>query len=212
VLAIGFDDASMKNVAEYLGISVPGLYHHVSGREGLLSLASQHVLDQGHLPTCDGHSWPECLREVGTSLRDHWAARPEVIAHYMSGGNVVADGVVYLQGVLETLDQWGFSVMEAFAAFTAVGHLALGAAVDDVRERTIARAGRPTLAQIRAAVLTDPDGLATLHQLMSALDSQSGQNLFDDNLTMILKGIAAARGETWKHALATRFPPRRRHR
>jgi AcrR family transcriptional regulator len=204
VIAIGFDEASIKTVAGHLGISVPGLYHHVHGREHLLSVASQYVLDQGRLPTCEEHSWPEWLREVGNYLRAHWAERPELVIQYMSGGNVFADGVADFQTVLETLGQWGFSVVEAFSAFCAVGHLALGTAMDDIRERTILRAGHPTLAQMQAAIALDPDGLATLRQLLSKLDSRSADSLFDENLTMILRGIAADRGETWRHAQTTR--------
>ena len=36
VLVIGFDDVTMRRVADHLGVSVPGLYHYVKGRDDLL--------------------------------------------------------------------------------------------------------------------------------------------------------------------------------
>ena len=44
VLELGLDGISMKAVADHLGVSVAGLYHHVSNRRELLVLAAERSL------------------------------------------------------------------------------------------------------------------------------------------------------------------------
>ena len=44
VLDLGLDGISMKAVADHLGVSVAGLYHHVANRRELLVLAAEHSL------------------------------------------------------------------------------------------------------------------------------------------------------------------------
>src|SRR5664279_2563254 len=60
-LAIGLDQATIRNVADRLGMSVPGLYHHVRTREELLAMAAAHGLGEVPLPEDHGQSWTEWM-------------------------------------------------------------------------------------------------------------------------------------------------------
>ena len=46
VLELGLDGISMKAVADHLGVSVAGLYHHVANRHELLVLAAERSLSR----------------------------------------------------------------------------------------------------------------------------------------------------------------------
>ena len=47
---IGLDRVTMKAVADHLGVSVPGLYHHVQGRDDLMRLGAEYSAAQLHDP------------------------------------------------------------------------------------------------------------------------------------------------------------------
>src|ERR1700723_2087576 len=63
VLELGLAQSNMKTVAERLGVSVPGLYHHVRNRKELLLLAAERSMAQLQLPNHEGKHWSEWLRE-----------------------------------------------------------------------------------------------------------------------------------------------------
>ena len=52
-LEIGLERATVRTVAEHLGMSVPGLYHHVGTREELVAMAAAHSLEALRLPEHD---------------------------------------------------------------------------------------------------------------------------------------------------------------
>src|SRR3954454_12890200 len=75
VLEIGFDDATMKRVAEHLGVSVPGLYYYVRGRDDLLRVAAEYSLAQTVVPEDRGQHWALWLREWAEYMRAAMAER-----------------------------------------------------------------------------------------------------------------------------------------
>ena len=44
VIELGFADVTMKSAAEHLGVSVPGLYHYVNGKDDLIRVAADYQL------------------------------------------------------------------------------------------------------------------------------------------------------------------------
>ena len=56
VFELGTANATMRRVAERLGVSLPGLYHHVKNKDELLRVAAQHAQRRGrHLPSGSFH-------------------------------------------------------------------------------------------------------------------------------------------------------------
>jgi len=205
VIEIGFDDATVKNVARRLGISVPGLYHHVRGRDDLLRIASESLLATHQLPPYTGQPWPEWLRAVGWSIRTRLAQHPELVGQYISGLEM-PEGITHLEHALEVLSHFDFPPVAALNAFQAIGQVALGAAADDVREQELVRSGRPTIALLYGALAREPNGLPRLRGLLTNQNPELPDH-FDDRLTLVLMGIATARHETWQHANRTRGRP-----
>src|SRR5438552_4107401 len=84
-LAVGLDRATVRNVADYLAISVPGLYHHVRTREELLAVAAAHSLGELELPEDRGQDWTEWLLDYAQFVYDALLAQPEIIGQVIAG-------------------------------------------------------------------------------------------------------------------------------
>jgi AcrR family transcriptional regulator len=133
VLAVGFEQATMRRVAEHLGVSVPGLYHYVKGRDDLVRLAAGRALAQVELPEDHGQHWSEWLREWARYIRGAMAGRPELLEHFATGGLDQDRLTEVVDRVLVVLRRDGFTAKEARAAWEVVSAMALGSAVGDMR-------------------------------------------------------------------------------
>lgn len=201
VLDIGLEASSMKAVAEHLGISVPGLYHHVANRKELLLLAAELSLSEMELPEDRGQHWSEWLREWARYSRDSLVEDPALFNQFLSGA-LGSDRVVeVIDSVVQVLSRQGFSPSEAVAAWDAVGHCAMGAVVEALRQRAAARAGRPLAAEVHGILAAqDPDQLPGVRSAMDALERDLAVE-FEEELTTLLVGIAVRRGEPFEQVI-----------
>lgn len=190
VVEIGFEDATMKRVAEHLGISVPGLYYYVRGRDDLLRLAAEYSLAHTPMPVDEGQHWARWLREWARYTRSSMA-EPELMELYRSGG-VDTDRMVDVIGsTLDVLCRHGFEPDQALSAWDATSSVALGTAVADLRERALTEAGRPWFARLHAALARrDDEAQPTLRALVASAAPVDRDTAFEDRLTAMLIGIA----------------------
>lgn len=192
VLEIGVDDATIKRVAAHLGVSVPGLYYYVRGRDDLLRLAAELTLARTEPPVYEGQHWARWLREWARHTRSSMAANPTLLEQYLAGG--LADGRIFasIGIVVEVLTDAGLAPEAAVAAWGVVGAVALGSAVQDVRFGTDDAAA---WAERARAVLAGPDGVGG-EALAAFLEAQSADRdtEFEDRLTTVLVGIAVRSG------------------
>lgn len=185
------DDLTMKRVAEHLGVSVPGLYHWVNGRDELLRLAAEQALSRVRLPEDTGQHWATWLREWARYTRTVLAERPELLNQFVTGG-LDDDRLIEVIGrTLDVLNRDGFDPDAAFAAWEAVSTMALGAAVDDIREAAAEDDGRPWPARVFASLARrEADELTTLRTIMAAGYERDRDGSFEARLTTVLVGIA----------------------
>lgn len=193
VLEVGLSRATMATVANHLGISVPGLYYHVRNRKELLLLAAERTLAAVELPEDRGQHWTEWLREWARYSRQALADEPEVFRQYLEGALATERVVEVADSVIRVLARHGFTPREALAAWAAVGSVAVGAAAQSVGQSAATAAGRSPAAEwhrILAArgVRTEAFGME--------FDLEAS---FEDELTTMLIGLAARRGESWEH-------------
>jgi AcrR family transcriptional regulator len=197
VLQIGLDQSSMKAVAEHLGVSVPGLYHHVRNRKELLLLAAQRSMSQMRLPNHEGKHWSAWLREWGRYSRNAFIEEPEVLGQYLSGAVSWDQVVEVIDSVIQVLTPQGFTPASALAAWDAVGGCAIGSAVVAIRHQSAVASGHPPIAEWhRVLAQHPPEELAGARAVVDGL----GGNLeaeFEEEMTTLLVGIAARRGEPW---------------
>lgn len=197
VLDLGLDGISMKAVADHLGVSVAGLYHHVGNRRELLVLAAEHSLSRVAAPEDTGQHWDEWLREWARHVYGSFVAEPEILVQFMNGGlrwDAMAD---VIDSVIQVLGRAGFDPTEAVNAFDTAAQCAVGAAVQEIRGRAAANEGRSLLSELHRMVAGRPAGeLAGLRALLELASIRSGPG-FEEHLTTVLVGIAVRRGEDW---------------
>lgn len=197
VLAIGLTDVTVKDVATRLGVSLPGLYHHVSGREDLLRIGSERLFETAQLPDSEGLDWQDWLRAVCRFLRTLMASEPECLVQYVSGAVPVAYSVRHVEQGLAVLRASGFSLLGALDAFHVIGQLAVGAASEDVRQDNYRRSGQPSNVQLHVALSGDHDTNTNLNDLLHELGA-GPVDRFEQRLDLVIAGIAAS------HAAHTR--------
>ncbi len=200
-LEIGLERASMREVAERLGVSVAGLYHHVANRQELLRLAAERSMGRLALPEDRGQHWSAWLREWARYSRGAFVADPALFIQYVSGALDPERLVEVIDGALEVLTRQGFEPAEALAAFDAAGWVAVGAAVETIRQRAALEAGRPLAAEVHRILAARPGGeLAGVRAAFAHPADHEAR--FEDNLTALLVGIAMRRGEDWRDVVA----------
>lgn len=153
VLELGFDDVTMKSVAERLGVSVPGLYHHVNGKDELIRLAADHQLSSVELPTFRGQDWETWLREWARYSYGAMSAQPELFELYLTDGLDAERMVDVIAEVVERLVAQGFTARTAYEAWTAVSITALGSAALTIRQRAEEAAGGPWRIKLQQALI-----------------------------------------------------------
>ena len=192
---VGLADLTLKAVADRLGVSITGLYHHVRDKDDLMRLAAEYSARRVPLPEDRGQHWALWLTEWATYSREAFIAEPGLLGQYLEGA-ISAEAIAdKLDAMLGLLVRQGFTVVEAQAAFDLVNSLAVGSAVGAIREQQAARAGRALLAEHhRVLAQHDPDELPYL-RLLLADGATFAAPPFRQQLTTVLVGIAGGRGE-----------------
>jgi AcrR family transcriptional regulator len=194
---IGLDHVTMKAVADRLGVSVPGLYHHVEGRDDLMRLGAEYSASQIQVPVDHGQHWTAWLLEWAQYSHDAFVAQPALLGQFVNGSLGVERMVAHVDAVVGVLTRQGFTPGEAVDAYDLVSECALGAAVSETRFAEAARSGRPVLAEYHRVLATQPpDALPHLRNLVSSLAGRAGS--FVDHVVTVLVGIAIRRGEEWR--------------
>jgi AcrR family transcriptional regulator len=197
VLDLGLDGISMKAVADHLGVSVAGLYHHVANRRELLVLAAEQSLSRVGAPEDTGQHWDEWLREWARHVYRSFVEEPEILVQFMHGGlrwDAMGDVV---DSVIQVLGRAGFDPIEAMTAFDTVAECAVGAAVHEIRMRAATNEGRSALSELhRMVARRPPDELVGLRALLDLPPIRTMPS-FEDHLTTVLVGLAVLRGEDW---------------
>jgi AcrR family transcriptional regulator len=199
---IGLDRVTMKAVADKLGVSVPGLYHHVEGRDDLMQLAAEYSASRIRLPEDRGQSWAEWLLEWSRVSHYAFLAQPELLIQSMRGSMSVDRMVIHVDAVTGFLMQRGFTPIEARDAYTLVSRCAIGAAISEIRQ---SESGRGLLAEYhRVLSARTPDELPNLRRLVAVM--QDDGPTLDEQICTVLVGIAVRRGEPWKPILELARP------
>jgi len=201
VLELGLDGISMKAVADHLGVSVAGLYHHVANRRELLVLAAERSLSRAPTPEDRGQYWDEWLREWARHIYRSFVDEPEVLAQWMTGALRWESMVDVVNSVMLVLGRAGFDPPAALAAYDTVSRYAVGAAVHEIRHSGALKDGRSTLAELHATLALRPGELSGVRALLDTPPVETGHE-FDDRLTTVLVGIAARRGDDIAPVLA----------
>jgi AcrR family transcriptional regulator len=192
---VGLAGLTLKAVADRLGVSVGGLYHHVEGRDDLMRLATEYTVMRVKVPEDRGQHWAVWLREWATYNHETFVAQPALLEQYLDGA-ISPDAIVdNADTILGVLCRQGFEVDEAQRAYELVSNYAIGAAVSALRDQRATSEGRP-LAEQHQRILAQrpPEELTHLRRLLA---KDASKLAFEERLVPIIAGIAKARGERW---------------
>jgi AcrR family transcriptional regulator len=202
---IPLDELTLRSVAERLGVSVPGLYHYVSGREDLIRLAAEQSALRMTMPVDHGQHWAVWFHEWAGYTRRAFVGDPELLKHFIDGAvgaDVMAPAVDAAIGLCM---RQGFTASQALEAYDLVSECALGSAIGAIRAERSRREGSPFDLEIRSLIARGAD----LPHLSHLIDEGPfpGSVPFERQISAVLAGIAAQRGESWAEIQALLPPP-----
>jgi AcrR family transcriptional regulator len=192
-LAIGLEQATIRNVADRLGMSVPGLYHHVRTREDLLAMAASHSMGQLPLPEDRGQPWTEWLLEYGRFVYDALVEHPEIVGQIMAGTYSTIRQAQHLERIFAVLTSRGFSVDEAYVAQRRLTDAVTGAAAAEIGRRATVAAGHPRHDDLTRAVHTLGAGNLPLVNELVTMRRSTEPDPFD-TVRLVVEAVATARG------------------
>jgi AcrR family transcriptional regulator len=166
-LAIGLDRATVRNVAERLGMSVPGLYHHVRTREELLAMAAAHSLGTLALPENEGQALEDWLTSYARFVYDALLAQPELIGQILAGTVNTLRLAQHIERFLEVLTGHGRALPDAYDDYALLMAAVTGGAASAIGRAASIDAGHPTLVDLRrAAKALGPDDTTLVQELL----------------------------------------------
>ncbi|MCI4320660.1 MAG: TetR/AcrR family transcriptional regulator C-terminal domain-containing protein, partial [Thermoplasmata archaeon] len=137
-------------------------------------------------------------REWARHVYLSFVEEPEVLSQYLTGALRWESMVSVVDSVIQVLGRAGFDPLDAMGAFNTVARYAVGAAAHELRDRGAAAEGRSTMVELHRMVATrPPEELAGVRALLAVSPINVGTR-FEDQLTTVLVGIAARRGEAWR--------------
>lgn len=191
---IPLSDLSLRSVADRLGVSVPGLYHYVQGRDELFALAAEQSVRRWPLPVDHDQHWAVWLHEWAVYIRNAFVSDPGLLKQYLDGAigvGVMADNI---DAALALCVRQGFSASEALRAYHLVSECAMGAAVAQIREDNAREEGRPFHRELRRIIARGDRSLPHLGMILGEQEFELSSQ-FHAQITTVLIGIAVQRGE-----------------
>jgi AcrR family transcriptional regulator len=191
---IPLTDLSMRSVADRLGVSVPGLYHYVQGRDELLALAAEQSVRRLPLPVDRDQHWAAWLHEWAVYTRTAFVSDPGLLRQYTDGGIGVEVMAANIDAALALCIRQGFSPSEALYAYELVSECALGAAVSQIREDNAREEDRPFSREVRRILARGDLSLPHLGMIVGEAEFEPSAR-FHTQIVTVLTGIALQRGE-----------------
>ncbi|ODR26063.1 TetR family transcriptional regulator [Mycolicibacterium porcinum] len=195
VREIGSENVTMRRVAEHLGVSLPGLYHHVKNQDDLLRLVTESALVNSPPPRYTGQHWATWMRSYASYIRTVLASEPALVEKFVTG--VVRDEMeMSCNGdAVEALAEHGLAPDDAMAVWAAVSAMAIGSVTEAHREHLHAESGQPWLARIFKLLAKRPaTDYPTLRAVAQSGYDPFGEDSFQQRMTMLLNGIAVQYG------------------
>ena len=121
----GIDAVSMRRIAARLGVEAMSLYHHVPGKEAILSGLVEVVVGRFQLPA-DSNNWKSALRRTAMSAYDELLRHPWAAHLLLSPSGVGPARMRYMDGILGCLRRAGFTADMTHHAYHALDSHILG--------------------------------------------------------------------------------------
>jgi AcrR family transcriptional regulator len=124
----GLEAVTMRRLGQTLGVEAMSLYKHVANKDAILDGLLERVLAEVQLPQ-PGGDWEAELRRAAISLHDalarhRWACR--LVMAPASSPNALGARIRYIEALLRTLREAGFTPTQAYFGYHALDSHAVG--------------------------------------------------------------------------------------
>jgi AcrR family transcriptional regulator len=124
----GLEAVTMRRLGQALGVEAMSLYKHVTNKDAILDSLLERVLAEVELPQ-PGGDWEAELRRAAISLHDALARHPWACGLVMapaSSPNALGARIRYIEALLHTLREAGFTPTQAYYGYHALDSHAVG--------------------------------------------------------------------------------------
>lgn len=191
----GIAGLSMRRLATALGVNPMSIYHHLPGKEAVLSGLVAKVYADMHVPPLkEGASWQDQLKQAVRAHRRVLRAHPNLALQIMSNTGAVADAIVAAgEPVFAALEQAGLPPRAIVAASDTIVDFVHGFMLGETASVTGDFNVGPDLEQRVRAL---PPGRApALTRIVDALGAEGLRYEYDRGfeagLDILVKGIEA---------------------
>lgn len=115
----GIDALSMRRLGQALGVEAMSLYHHVANKEAILDGIVDLVVGQFRLPNQSG-PWKSEIRGTAISAHDILVRHPWAASLMLTPTRMSTARLQYMEGILATLRNGGFSPEGAHHGYHAL--------------------------------------------------------------------------------------------
>jgi AcrR family transcriptional regulator len=189
VIELGFADVTMKSTAEHLGVSVPGLYHYVNGKDDLIRVAADYQLATLVPPVYRDQDWPTWLTEWANHTYRSLSSRPELFDLYVTDELDEDRTMQVLSSALGPLLEMGFTPEMAVEAWGLISAIALGSAALAIQARAEATAGRPWLVKVHTALARSTSTTREALEAMSTTPRVPVDVAFERRLALVIDAL-----------------------
>ena len=190
---------SMRRLAAELGVDPMAIYHHLPGKEAVLSGMVEMVYGEMHAPANSGAAWQDLVRENARTLRNLTRTHPNLVLHLVS--NPRAGAVAALEAneaLFGALVGAGFPPRVVLRAADLV--------VDYVNGFALGESGGPLGGPgerewFRALLEVQPaDKFPGLRRVYDGVTEEESRSDFEYGLGVILAGLEASRTQDGEEA------------
>jgi AcrR family transcriptional regulator len=191
-LAIGLDRANIRNVADALGMSATGLYHHVRTREQLVELAAEHSFARMFEQAPKHGSFADLLTYFARAFYELFVDHPRMVSDIYTGQiTITSKNVRQHEWLIDRGVRSGFTPFEAHEIYTCVMGAVVGAATIEASDRALASHGSSFLSELGRAL--ERDGADAPHCRELAAAGGGADNF--EKVRLMLQGLSVRYGE-----------------
>ena len=121
----GIESLTMRKLAHELGVEAMSLYHYVAKKDDLLAGIVDIVLLEIELPA-EGADWKAAIRRIAISTHDALTRHPWACRLILEMKGVSAARLRYMEALLATLREGGFSPDLTYHAYHALDSHIMG--------------------------------------------------------------------------------------
>jgi AcrR family transcriptional regulator len=115
----GIESLSMRKLGQELGVEAMSLYHHVANKDDLLDGIVDVVTSEIEVPS-QGTDWKEAIRRTAISSHDVFVRHRWACSLMMRRARVSHDRMQWMEAVLRTFREAGFSADMTHHAYHAL--------------------------------------------------------------------------------------------